>query len=225
MLSRWTTIYPIYFDAKRAYSGSERRIAREKSLWWPLSTDIVDACGRLGLQTLHEVRPAGSVIHSKNLHVILLSSPGSSILVIGRILVVSKYVSRLTIDSRIHRSRVVRVILPLFGSNHVFKHFLTHHLRTQKNSFSRLLHSSCNNNTLTKSPGRRLTMTQRHSLLVLHLFRERTPILRPTRKTRPKRAFVLRLLQYAQQSPGCHSLQLVHCACRSSALPKRRTYS
>ncbi|KAF8510383.1 signal recognition particle, SRP19 subunit [Gautieria morchelliformis] len=50
----WTSVYPIYLDAKRPYSGSERRIAREKCIWWPLSTDIVDACGRLGLKTLHE---------------------------------------------------------------------------------------------------------------------------------------------------------------------------
>ena len=54
--SRWTSIYPIYIDAKRPYKGSERRIAREKSVWWPLSSDMVDACGQLGLKTLHEVR-------------------------------------------------------------------------------------------------------------------------------------------------------------------------
>lgn len=62
MLSRWTSIYPIYIDAKRAYGRSERRIAREKSIWWPLSIDIVDACGRLGLQTLHEVRLAAGLM-------------------------------------------------------------------------------------------------------------------------------------------------------------------
>ncbi|KAF8582524.1 signal recognition particle, SRP19 subunit [Ramaria rubella] len=50
----WTSIYPIYLDAKRPYSGSERRIARDKSVWWPLSTDIVDACGTMGFKTLHE---------------------------------------------------------------------------------------------------------------------------------------------------------------------------
>ncbi|KIJ37303.1 hypothetical protein M422DRAFT_33836 [Sphaerobolus stellatus SS14] len=50
----WTSVYPIYLDAKRPYSRSERRIPREKSIWWPLSSDIVDACGYLGLKTLHE---------------------------------------------------------------------------------------------------------------------------------------------------------------------------
>jgi len=50
----WTSVYPIYIDGKRPYSGSERRISREKSVWWPLSTDIVDACGQMGFKTLHE---------------------------------------------------------------------------------------------------------------------------------------------------------------------------
>lgn len=53
--SRWTCIYPIYIDAKRPYGRGERRIAREKSVWWPLSKDIADATNRLGLGTLHEV--------------------------------------------------------------------------------------------------------------------------------------------------------------------------
>lgn len=55
LVFRWTSIYPIYIDAKRPYSNSERRIAREKSIWWPLSIDIVDACSQLRLKTLHEV--------------------------------------------------------------------------------------------------------------------------------------------------------------------------
>ncbi|KAF8508015.1 signal recognition particle, SRP19 subunit [Hysterangium stoloniferum] len=50
----WTSIYPIYIDAKRPYKGSERRVPREKSVWWPLSSDIVEACAQLGLKTLHE---------------------------------------------------------------------------------------------------------------------------------------------------------------------------
>ncbi|EIW77030.1 signal recognition particle SRP19 subunit [Coniophora puteana RWD-64-598 SS2] len=53
---KWTCIYPIYIDAKRAYGTGERRISREKSIWWPLSKDIADACSRLGLGTLHEVQ-------------------------------------------------------------------------------------------------------------------------------------------------------------------------
>ncbi|KAF5318678.1 hypothetical protein D9619_010674 [Psilocybe cf. subviscida] len=51
----WTCIYPIYLDAKRPYGTGERRVARAKSLWWPLSKDIADAANRLGLGTLHEV--------------------------------------------------------------------------------------------------------------------------------------------------------------------------
>lgn len=52
---RWTCIYPIYIDAKRPYGTGQRRVERAKSLWWPLSKDIADAAGRLGLNTLHEV--------------------------------------------------------------------------------------------------------------------------------------------------------------------------
>lgn len=52
---RWTCIYPIYIDAKRPCGTGERRIARAKSVWWPLSKDIADATNRLGLGTLHEV--------------------------------------------------------------------------------------------------------------------------------------------------------------------------
>ncbi|KAH0834834.1 signal recognition particle SRP19 subunit [Lanmaoa asiatica] len=52
---KWTCIYPIYIDAKRPYGRGERRIARGKSVWWPLSKDIADATNRLGLGTLHEV--------------------------------------------------------------------------------------------------------------------------------------------------------------------------
>lgn len=52
---RWTCIYPIYIDAKRPYATGARRISRSKSVWWPLSKDIADACSRMGLGTLHEV--------------------------------------------------------------------------------------------------------------------------------------------------------------------------
>ena len=55
---RWTCIYPIYIDAKRPYGTGSRRVAREKSIWWPLSKDIADATNRLGLGTLHEVHKA-----------------------------------------------------------------------------------------------------------------------------------------------------------------------
>jgi len=52
---KWTCIYPIYIDAKRPYATGERRLARQLSVWWPLSKDIADATNRLGLGTLHEV--------------------------------------------------------------------------------------------------------------------------------------------------------------------------
>ncbi|KAJ3487776.1 hypothetical protein NLI96_g3321 [Meripilus lineatus] len=52
---KWTCVYPIYIDAKRAYGTGERRVARSKSVWWPLSKDIAEATNRLGLGTLHEV--------------------------------------------------------------------------------------------------------------------------------------------------------------------------
>jgi signal recognition particle subunit SRP19 len=55
LLFRWTCIYPIYLDAKRPYGPGQRRVERAKSLWWPLSKDIADAAGQLGLGTLHEV--------------------------------------------------------------------------------------------------------------------------------------------------------------------------
>lgn len=49
-------MYPIYIDAKRAYGTGQRRIPREKSVWWPLSRDMAEAAGRLGLGTLHEAQ-------------------------------------------------------------------------------------------------------------------------------------------------------------------------
>ncbi|KAH7918468.1 signal recognition particle, SRP19 subunit [Leucogyrophana mollusca] len=55
---KWTCIYPIYIDAKRPYGTGSRRIARSKSVWYPLSKDIADASSRLGLGTLHEVQKA-----------------------------------------------------------------------------------------------------------------------------------------------------------------------
>ena len=55
LVTRWTCVYPIYIDAKRPYATGARRVSRSKSVWWPLSKDIADACSRLGLGTLHEV--------------------------------------------------------------------------------------------------------------------------------------------------------------------------
>ncbi|EJT99380.1 signal recognition particle SRP19 subunit [Dacryopinax primogenitus] len=50
----WTTLYPIYIDAKRPLHKNERRIPRAKSVWWPLSSDMGEACARLGFNTLHD---------------------------------------------------------------------------------------------------------------------------------------------------------------------------
>ncbi|QRV82150.1 signal recognition particle SRP19 subunit [Ceratobasidium sp. AG-Ba] len=51
---RWTSLYPIYFDAKRPYGQGQRRLAREKSIWWPQSRDIEVAARILGISTFHE---------------------------------------------------------------------------------------------------------------------------------------------------------------------------
>lgn len=51
-------MYPIYIDAKRAYGTGERRIARQKAVWWPLSRDIAEAAARLGLGVWHEGQKA-----------------------------------------------------------------------------------------------------------------------------------------------------------------------
>ncbi|KAG9102903.1 signal recognition particle subunit [Ceratobasidium sp. 370] len=51
---RWTSLYPIYFDAKRPYGQGQRRLAREKSVWWPQSRDIEVAARMLGIPTFHE---------------------------------------------------------------------------------------------------------------------------------------------------------------------------
>ncbi|KAI0684907.1 signal recognition particle, SRP19 subunit [Cytidiella melzeri] len=53
---KWICVYPIYIDAKRAYGTGQRRIPREKSVWWPLSRDMAEAAGRLGFGVLHEVQ-------------------------------------------------------------------------------------------------------------------------------------------------------------------------
>jgi len=54
LFKSWTCVYPIYIDAKRPYGTGRRRIAREKSCWWPYSQLIVNAAVRLQLRTFHE---------------------------------------------------------------------------------------------------------------------------------------------------------------------------
>lgn len=51
---KWTTLYPIYIDAKRPLHKNERRVPRSGSVWWPLSSDMGEACARLGFSTLHD---------------------------------------------------------------------------------------------------------------------------------------------------------------------------
>jgi len=50
----WTSIYPIYFDAKRPYGTGKRRVSREKGLWWPLSQAIATAAMQLRISSFHE---------------------------------------------------------------------------------------------------------------------------------------------------------------------------
>jgi signal recognition particle subunit SRP19 len=52
--TRWTSIYPIYIDAKRPFATGQRRIARSKSVWWPLSKDLAQAAQVIGIKCLHE---------------------------------------------------------------------------------------------------------------------------------------------------------------------------
>lgn len=52
----WLQIYPIYIDAKQPFKSGCRRIAREKSVWWPLSMDIAQAASILGLNVVHEAQ-------------------------------------------------------------------------------------------------------------------------------------------------------------------------
>lgn len=52
---RWTTLYPIYFDAKRPFRKGARRVKLDEACLWPLSEDIADAAQRLRLLHAHEV--------------------------------------------------------------------------------------------------------------------------------------------------------------------------
>lgn len=48
-------MYPIYIDAKRPYGTGRRRVAREKSCWWPHSQLIASAASQLRFNAYHEV--------------------------------------------------------------------------------------------------------------------------------------------------------------------------
>lgn len=49
----WTTIYPIYFDAKRPFNTC-RRVPLSAAVQWPVSVDIANAASRLGWRVSHE---------------------------------------------------------------------------------------------------------------------------------------------------------------------------
>lgn len=51
----WTTVYPIYVDAKRRYRHGCRRVAYEKAVLFPNSLYLANAAKRLQLEYKHEV--------------------------------------------------------------------------------------------------------------------------------------------------------------------------
>ena len=55
LVCSWLQIYPIYIDAKQPLKTGCRRIAREKSIWWPISIEIAQAASALGFKVIHEV--------------------------------------------------------------------------------------------------------------------------------------------------------------------------
>ncbi|TIA76250.1 hypothetical protein E3P91_00097 [Wallemia ichthyophaga] len=48
----WITLYPVYFDAKA--NQSQRKLPRNKCVWWPLANDLAECTGNLGYRTLFE---------------------------------------------------------------------------------------------------------------------------------------------------------------------------
>lgn len=48
----WITLYPLYFDAKA--NQSQRKLPRNKCVWWPLANDLAECAGNLGYRTLFE---------------------------------------------------------------------------------------------------------------------------------------------------------------------------
>jgi len=56
----WTTVYPIYVDAKRRYRHGCRRVAYEKAVLFPNSLYLANAAKRLQLEYKHEVCLFGS---------------------------------------------------------------------------------------------------------------------------------------------------------------------
>ncbi|OWZ62676.1 hypothetical protein AYX14_04029 [Cryptococcus neoformans] len=49
----WNVVYPLYFDAKVSIN-SGRRVPRTSAVWWPIATQIAEACKSLGLPSVLE---------------------------------------------------------------------------------------------------------------------------------------------------------------------------
>lgn len=52
---QWTSVYPIYLDAKRRYRHGCRRVAYHKALLFPNSQLIANAARKMQLEFMHEV--------------------------------------------------------------------------------------------------------------------------------------------------------------------------
>lgn len=52
---QWTSVYPIYLDAKRRYRHGCRRVAYQKALLFPNSQLIANAARKMQLEFMHEV--------------------------------------------------------------------------------------------------------------------------------------------------------------------------
>lgn len=59
MGASWNVVYPLYFDAKVSIN-SGRRVPRTSAVWWPIATQIAEACKSLGLPSVLEVSHASS---------------------------------------------------------------------------------------------------------------------------------------------------------------------
>ena len=51
---QWTSVYPIYLDAKRRYRHGCRRVAYHKALLFPNSQLIANAARKMQLEFMHE---------------------------------------------------------------------------------------------------------------------------------------------------------------------------
>lgn len=61
-VKEWTTVYPIYLDAKRCYKKGCRRIPYAKSVLFPQSQHITAAVKSLGLEARHQVSRGAAML-------------------------------------------------------------------------------------------------------------------------------------------------------------------